>query len=146
MPGPLLRPLETVRPEVSECSRIPASRRPVSSAATPWDPSWAMVTRCRLRSHSPGTQVPASASSPVATTSPSDGGGATADSRSHRSGGGELTRSWCQRERLPVLCRALPLGGRRVAERGPDPQLPHRHPERDEREGQGAEDGDGDRG
>ena len=48
MPGPLGRPLDTVRPEVSECSRIPRSRRPASRAATAWPPSWAMVTSIRL--------------------------------------------------------------------------------------------------
>ena len=31
MPGPRGRPTETVTPELSECSRMPASRRPVST-------------------------------------------------------------------------------------------------------------------
>src|SRR4051794_30726128 len=154
MPGPLLRPFETVRPEVSECSRIPASWRPVSSAATPWAPSWAIVTRCRLRAHSSGTEVTANASTPVASTSPSDGGGATTESRSHRSGGAEVTAPCCQSgarwqgntprdEWLLVLRRTLTLGGRRVAESGADPQLTHRHPERDQGEGEGAQERDG---
>src|SRR4051812_47374641 len=135
MPGPLLRPFETVRPEVSECSRIPASRRPVSSAATPWAPSWAIVTRCRLRAHSSGTEVTANASTPVASTSPSDGGGATTESRSHRSGGAEVTAPCCQSgarwqgntprdEWLLVLRRTLRLGGGPRAGRGAGPPHP----------------------
>src|SRR3712207_7377315 len=35
MPGPVGRPADTVRPEVSECSRMPASRRPAASATSP---------------------------------------------------------------------------------------------------------------
>ena len=48
MPGPLARPLETVSPDVSECSRMPCRRRPVKNAATPWAPSWVMVTSIRV--------------------------------------------------------------------------------------------------
>ena len=51
MPGPRGRPRETVSPEVSECRRMPLSRRPHATATTAWPPSWAMVTTCRARRH-----------------------------------------------------------------------------------------------
>ena len=56
MPGPVGFPRETVSPEVSECSRMPDSRRPLSSAATPCAPSWAIVTTCRATAPEPRAQ------------------------------------------------------------------------------------------
>ena len=50
---------------MSECSRIPASLRPLSSAATPWEPSWAMVTTCRLTRHVAGRATSARTTSPT---------------------------------------------------------------------------------
>ena len=44
MPRPVGLPAETVSPEVSECSRIPESRRPETSAATPWSGFWLVGT------------------------------------------------------------------------------------------------------
>ena len=56
MPAPVGRPAETVSPEVSECSRMPDSRRPVARATSPCAPSWAMVTTCRVGRHRTGDE------------------------------------------------------------------------------------------
>ncbi|CAO5169363.1 hypothetical protein FAIPA1_20274 [Frankia sp. AiPs1] len=50
-PGPVGRPEETVTPEVSECSRTPARRRPLSTAISACPPSCAMVITCRATGH-----------------------------------------------------------------------------------------------
>ena len=69
MPSPVGRPADTVRPEVSECSRMPASRRPAASATSPCAPSWAMVTTVRAGRHRAGdpTTTAAATSAPTRT-------------------------------------------------------------------------------
>src|SRR4051794_25448070 len=81
MPGPVRRPTETVRPEVSECSRMPARRRPVSRAATPWAPSWAIVTTCRVTGHSRRDSTRAPATRATAARTAGVGAGCTAIAR-----------------------------------------------------------------
>src|SRR5690606_20337219 len=51
MPGPVGLPRVSVTPEVSECRRMPCSLRRVSTAASAWPPSWAMVIRPRDNCH-----------------------------------------------------------------------------------------------
>ena len=111
MPGPLLRPFDTVSPDVSECSRIPASRRPLSSAATPCAPSWAIVTRWRVRRQASGTSTSARATAAAASTSPADGTGAAVVTWSHTSA-------------TTLLSRAHPTSVSDRAERVPDPPHP----------------------
>src|SRR4051794_40916071 len=84
MPGPVRRPTETVSPEVSECSRMPARRRPVSRAATPWAPSWAIVTTCRVSGHSRGDSTSAAATTATAARIAALGAGCTATARDQR--------------------------------------------------------------
>src|SRR4051812_45447133 len=69
MPGPLGRPTDRGSPEVSECSRIPVSRRPVSTAVTACPPSCTIVTRFRAQRQNPSTTTTTSAASPVPATS-----------------------------------------------------------------------------
>src|SRR3569833_2738824 len=69
MPGPYGLPLETVTPEVSECSRMLCSWRPVASAASACPPSCAIVTTLRSTCHTEWTETAASAATPVTVTS-----------------------------------------------------------------------------
>ena len=75
IPGPLGLPRDTVRPEVSECSRMPASLRPLTSAATPCAPSWAIVTTCRVIRQAAGTATSSRAAAPVTSTAVAPGDG-----------------------------------------------------------------------
>lgn len=81
MPGPLGRPLETVSPEVSECSRMPWSRRPVTNAATPWAPSWVIVTSMRVYGQTARGRTSAAARAAASATTTGAGGGCTAVAR-----------------------------------------------------------------
>src|SRR5882757_3344840 len=83
MPRPYGFPRETVSPEVSECRRIPSSRRPDSRATRPWPPSWAMVTAFRVTCQAPLDSTAASASSAVTPISQRDGSGWVPVSRFH---------------------------------------------------------------
>ena len=47
MPGPRGLPRDTVSPEVSECSRMPLSRRPTRTATRAWPASWTTVMPSR---------------------------------------------------------------------------------------------------
>ena len=85
MPGPPARPLETVSPEVSECSRMPCRRRPVRSAATPWAPSWVMVTSIRVYGQIARGSTRATATTAARATTIGAGGGWTAIARRHTS-------------------------------------------------------------
>src|SRR4051794_12946874 len=69
MPRPVGRPAETVSPEVSECRRMPDSRRPAARATAPCAPSWAIVTACRVSRHRGGkrTSRAAAAADPSST-------------------------------------------------------------------------------
>jgi hypothetical protein len=81
MPGPLGRPLETVSPEVSECSRMPWSRRPVTNAATPWAPSWVIVTSMRVYGQTARGRTSAAARVAASATTTGAGGGCTVVAR-----------------------------------------------------------------
>ena len=59
------RPAETVSPEVSECSRIPDSRRPAASATSPCAPSCAIVTTWRVDRQSVGERTRSAATAAV---------------------------------------------------------------------------------
>src|SRR5882757_8240792 len=83
MPGPVVRPTDTVTPEVSECRRIPDSRRPVSTATIACPPSWAIVTTVRATRHSPRWPTTSSASSGASSGTSWSGG--TASRRGLRS-------------------------------------------------------------
>lgn len=72
-----------VTPEVSECRRIPRSLRPDSAAATPWAPSCAIVTTCRVRRHAGRQATSPSATAAQASTAGSGSGGAVALARCH---------------------------------------------------------------
>src|SRR6476469_1369585 len=85
MPGPRGRPRETVSPEVSECSRIPLRRRPVSTAATPCAPSWAIVTTCRVSDQACDQSTSTSATTAAPSTTVDGGAGCTAYTRCHTS-------------------------------------------------------------
>src|SRR5215211_746962 len=85
MPGPLGRPLETVSPDVSECNRMPCRRRPVTSAATPWAPSWVIVISIRVYCHATRGSTRAPAVAAASTTRIGAGGGWTAIARRHTS-------------------------------------------------------------
>src|SRR5665647_3869446 len=75
MPSPVVLPADTVRPEVSECRRMPCSLRPARKAAKPWAASWAMVTTCRVTDQAPGAQTKSTARTAVpATTQPAPSG------------------------------------------------------------------------
>ena len=65
MPSPVGRPAETVSPEVSECSRMPDSRRPAASATSPCAPSWAMVTTWRVGRQRAGERTSSAATAAV---------------------------------------------------------------------------------
>src|SRR4029450_5330357 len=73
MPGPVGRPTVRVRPDVSECSRMPVSRRPVSSAATACPPSWTIVTTLRDQRHTASRATAKNAPTPVPPPSPGAG-------------------------------------------------------------------------
>ena len=62
MPGPRGRPTLTVSPDVSECRRMPESRRRVTVAAKPCPASCTIVIPCRRRRQS-GCQSTAAATS-----------------------------------------------------------------------------------
>src|SRR3954454_8655736 len=81
MPGPVGRPAETVRPEVSECSRMPERRRPAARATAPWAPSWAIVTTCRVARQSVGERTSTAAAAAAATRTVGDGSGTVAVTR-----------------------------------------------------------------
>ncbi len=85
MPGPLGRPLETVSPDVSECSRMPCRRRPVNNAATPWAPSWVIVTSIRVYGQIARGRTSAPAITAAKATTMGVGGGWTAIARRHTS-------------------------------------------------------------
>jgi hypothetical protein len=74
-PGPVARPLETVSPEPSACSRMPPMRRPLSIAATPWAPSWAIVTTCRATPQVAGNRTTAAAIRAESQIAPVSGAG-----------------------------------------------------------------------
>src|SRR4051794_4598170 len=82
MPSPAGRPEETVRPEVSECSRMPDSRRPLISATTPWAPSCAIVTALRVIRHSAGERTSRAATAAAPNNTDVAGSGTTAVTRS----------------------------------------------------------------
>src|SRR4051812_47290655 len=81
MPGPVGRPAETVSPEVSECSRLPDSRRPAARATAPWAPSWAIVTTCRVARQSVGERTSTAAAAAATTRTVGDGWGTVAVTR-----------------------------------------------------------------
>jgi hypothetical protein len=85
MPGPPDRPLDTVNPEVSECSRMPCRRRPVNIAATPWAPSWVIVTSIRVYGQIARGKTRRAASTAARATTTGAGGGCTASARRHTS-------------------------------------------------------------
>src|SRR3954465_1308512 len=82
MPSPAGRPEETVRPEVSECSRMPDSRRPLISATTPWAPSCAIVTALRVIRPSAGERTSRAATAAAPNNTDVAGSGTTAVTRS----------------------------------------------------------------
>src|SRR5579875_2003785 len=84
MPGPRGRPRDTVRPELSECSRMPDNRRPTSRATTPCAPSWTTVTRCRVTRHTGVQAMQTSASNPSRSVTRRSGAGVVAVARSHQ--------------------------------------------------------------
>src|SRR5690242_20079290 len=69
MPGPRGFPIDTVTPELSECSRMPASRRPVRNATTACPASWTIVETCRLTDQARGTTTRAPDVAALRTTS-----------------------------------------------------------------------------
>ena len=85
MPGPVGRPAESVSPEVSECSRMPCSLRPVSRATRACPPSCAMVTALRAIRQGSRVETTTSATAPVISTSSGGGSGCAPNSVSHRS-------------------------------------------------------------
>src|SRR5664280_525732 len=85
MPSPRGRPEETVRPDVSECRRMPARRRPVNTAARPCAPSWASVTTWRVRGHATGASTSTAATTARPRTTGGGGAGWPASARRHTS-------------------------------------------------------------
>src|SRR5664280_929251 len=85
MPSPRGRPEETVRPDVSECRRMPARRRPVNTAARPCAPSWASVTTWRVRGHATGASTSTAATTARPRTTGGGGAGWPASARCHTS-------------------------------------------------------------
>ena len=86
---------------------MPDSRRPETSAATPWAPSWAIVTTCRVERHSAGERTSSAATAAV----PSRTGGG-------RSGTVAVTRAQ-NRPRISTVGSSVGLrSGRSSASRG----------------------------
>src|SRR6266545_5029811 len=85
MPAPVGRPRVRVRPDVSECSRMPRRRRPASTATRAWPPSWAMVIALRASTHAGRGTTTSSASAAVTTTSRYGGSGWVPQTRCQRS-------------------------------------------------------------
>src|SRR5918993_739981 len=122
MPRPVGRPEETVSPEVSECSRMPDSRRPAASATTPCAPSWAMVTTCRVARQSAGERTRTAAAAAAASRTVMDRSGTVAVTRTQnpaRTSTGRVNRTdlggpggdaACRR---PHAVRLTPPRGRR---------------------------------
>src|SRR3954447_3809494 len=81
MPMPVGRPAERGSPEVSECRRMPDRRRPAASATSPWAPSWAMVTACRVVRQRTGERTSRAAAAAVATSIVSSSCGTVAVTR-----------------------------------------------------------------
>ncbi len=77
---------------------MPVSVRPVSSATSPWPPSWAMVMALRAIRHSPCGTTTASAATRVAITT-------------HRSGSGWVPETSSQREATEAVARWSMSGG-----------------------------------
>ena len=85
MPGPVGRPAETVSPDVSECSRMPDSRRPAARATRPWAPSCAIVTTCRVGRHSTGERTSTAATAAVPSSTSVGSSGTVAVTRAQNS-------------------------------------------------------------
>jgi len=83
IPGPDPRPRDTVSPDVSECSRIPSSRRPLSTETSACPPSCAIVIAFRARCQPRTSSTIASATSPLTATTHAGGTGWVPVSRSH---------------------------------------------------------------
>src|SRR5438067_5815278 len=75
MPGPVGRPRVRVSPDVSECSRIPRSRRPARTATSACPPSWAMVIALRASTHAGRGTTASTAAAAVTSTSRCGGSG-----------------------------------------------------------------------
>src|SRR5215831_10632135 len=82
MPAPLRLPRDTVSPEVSECSRIPSSRRPLSTEMRACPPSCAIVIAFRVRCQARGFSTTTSAATALAATVQTGGTGWVPASRS----------------------------------------------------------------
>jgi len=82
MPGPVRLPRDTVSPEVSECSRIPSSRRPLSTETRACPPSCAIVIAFRVRCQARGFSTTSSAVTALAATAQAGGTGWVPASRS----------------------------------------------------------------
>ena len=70
---------------MSECSRMPCRRRPVTNAATPWAPSCVIVTSIRVYGQIARGKTRAAASTAASATTIGAGGGWTAIARRHTS-------------------------------------------------------------
>ena len=124
MPGPRGLPRDTVRPEVSECSRIERSRRPTSTATSAWPPSWTTVRPRRTRGQVAGPSTSSSATAPVARTKPASGTGWVDVARSQTSDS-MLSSGEAVGPNLAVLLEARLEQDRR---RRVDPALDQRDP------------------
>ena len=93
MPGPRGRPFDKVRPDVSECRRMPDRRRPVSTAASAWPPSWAIVTKLRVNRQAGRITTQSRATTPVTRMTVRGGTGCAENSRPQRSARDEITAS-----------------------------------------------------
>src|SRR5450631_2917124 len=103
MPGPVVLPADTVRPEVSEWSWMPFSLRPDMRATRPWAASCAMVTTFRVIGQAPGAQTSSAARTAVQATTAPDGAGWVLRARCHTS----LTMSTAECSDLPAASDGL---------------------------------------
>lgn len=119
IPGPSRLPRETVSPEVSACSRMPCSRRPVSSEASACPPSCAMVMAIRVSRHARGLVTSSSAAAAPMTTAQPRGSACVPVSRAQKSA--TAHRVCAARNARPVLWlahRPKPVRNREAPDTG----------------------------
>src|SRR5699024_1978861 len=85
IPSPVGRPFDTVKPEISACTRMPRSLRPTSAATSACPASCKTVAKCRTIRSPNGVQVTNNAAMPTARTQLWGRGGCTVVARCHNS-------------------------------------------------------------